>query len=87
MAEGGGGGQPPDPGAVRKNKMANPNPGNKSTTGNDNMEVEREKYLYTRNDFAPYRVYVELTDKSKKNQQIHTRCMAEEIGKIPQKPN
>lgn len=66
MAEGGGGGQPPDPGAVRKNKMANPNPGNKSTTGNDNMEVEREKYLYTRNDFAPYRVYVELTDKSKK---------------------
>lgn len=66
MAEGGGGGEPPDPGAVKKIKMAETDGGNKSPNDDGKMDVQatREKYLYTKNDQGPYRVYVELTDKT-----------------------
>lgn len=56
MATGGGGGLPPDKGK------------DPSENGEDNMadDLPRESYLYTARDAAPYRVYVEILDKTKR---------------------
>ncbi|XP_062556358.1 uncharacterized protein LOC134221180 [Armigeres subalbatus] len=68
MAEGGGGGKPPDPGTKKKNKMEE-NGGKHATTSDGihgNGTTVQQKYLYTKSDHGPYRVYVELTDKTNK---------------------
>ena len=63
MADSGGGSDPPDPGAHGGTKMAV-----ETRNGtNTHAEQERETYLYTVRDEAPYRVYIEGTGDERIN--------------------
>lgn len=64
MAEGGGGSEPPDPGARGESKMADEAAKDMKNT---QKVPEQESYLYTIRDEAPYRVFVESTGEGRIN--------------------
>lgn len=71
MAAGGGGTEPPDKRTLQGNKM-------------DDENTERESYLYTARDEGPYRIFIEIQDKTKS---INKFSVGQLLRKLPRYRN
>lgn len=71
MATGGGGHEPPDRTARKEN-------------GDNKMDDQRESYLYTANDEGPYRIFIEIMDRTKS---INKFSVGQMLRKLPRYRN